>query len=841
MKPISSSILSVGLLLPVSSLADILSQDSFSAYTVGTELPAQNPTINGYSGAWTDVAFGDAEPAIIAGSLVYAGAGYTAGSGEKVGKAADTGGIGSGNSGRVERLLDSALVVTDATTGTLYLSWLFQTGNENSAANANTYQTLALWNGTGGNDALRDFEAGIAAGDFATTNYGFRVDNNSPANLNVAPNANVHLMVAKFVLSASPASDSVTVWIDPALGAGEPAGGITVSGKNLAFDRLAFSDYASNSVSWDEVRWGTTFNNVTVDPIFPAFPVFELQPQHYAGFYGDNVILQAGAVSSPAPTYQWEKFSVELDEWEQFPDAEAASLQFPFATRTEVGLYRVIATNPNGSATSDVVEVVLSHPNPTITQQPASLSVEQGSTVQFSVTATGFGNLTYQWFGPAGEIPDATSPTLEVGNVQEIDEGEYRVRVFDDAATLFDGLPPTTTDSAPATLSVFPTWTGLVSHEPFNTTAGYALGSLATQNPPIPGYTDAWAITNGFGPVSPVVSPGSLLYPDPRYLGSSGDRVGTPADAAAIGGTNSGRVGRLLAPELVVNSATTGTRYVSWLFQSGSENSAPDPQVYQTLAFFNGPLGTDSNRDFEAGISVGDFSGTNYAFRLNNSPGLVGNLGIPADGNVHLFVARFELSTEVGGDSVTVWLDPDLGSGEPAGGVTVSNADLLWDRIAFSDYASNSSNWDEIRWGSSLESVTLHTNPAANFASWIAGYGVGSLNGFDDDADGDGIKNGLENFFGTHPAVSNEGITQVATSGSTVTFRHPQGNPASDVTAAYRWSTDLATFHPNGAEIGNTIVTISPVSTAGVTTVTATVTGTAPSKLFLVLEAVKTP
>lgn len=57
------------------------------------------------------------------------------------------------------------------------------------------------------------------------------------------------------------------MWVDPTLGGvGDPAGGTTVSGRNLTWDRLALSDYDDNSAAWDEIRWGTTFNAVTVVP-----------------------------------------------------------------------------------------------------------------------------------------------------------------------------------------------------------------------------------------------------------------------------------------------------------------------------------------------------------------------------------------------------------------------------------------------------------------------------------------------------------------------------------------------------------------------------------------------
>ena len=79
----------------------------------------------------------------------------------------------------------------------------------------------------------------------------------------------VHLFVVEFNLSATAGGDSVTVWLDPTLGAGDPSGGVTVSGQNIAFDRLATSDYAStgstgNSGAWDNIRFGTTFNDVTI-------------------------------------------------------------------------------------------------------------------------------------------------------------------------------------------------------------------------------------------------------------------------------------------------------------------------------------------------------------------------------------------------------------------------------------------------------------------------------------------------------------------------------------------------------------------------------------------------
>jgi hypothetical protein len=136
-------------------------------------------------------------------------------------------------------------------------------------------------------------------------------------------------------------------------------------------------------------------------------------------------------------------------------------------------------------------------------------------------------------------------------------------------------------------------------------------------------------------------------------------------------------------------------------------------------------------------------------------------------------------------------------------------------------------------------SVTQVPISGNTYATWIDDYlGVGAFTGLGDDPDGDGSDNGVENFFGTDPSASSGGLVAGAVSGSTFTFTHPQNaTPASDLTAAYQWSQDLATFYASGASdgTGTTVaITAQPDTPAvGTTTVTATITGTATSKLFV--------
>jgi autotransporter-associated beta strand protein len=498
-------------------------------------------------------------------------------------------------------------------------------------------------------------------------------------------------------------------------------------------------------------------------------------------------------------------------------------------TETSSGVWLSPQGGYRFTETSGVLDVI--NVDPFIVQEPASIAAEEGSTASLVVVATGNGNLTYQWFKDGTPLPGEAESTLSIVNVDSGDDGSYTVEITDDRE------PGLVTMSSAAIVSVFPAWSGLVSHEPFATSDSYGIGELSTQNPTINGYVGAWTEID-FGDSQPAVSAGSLAYGNPSYLGSTGGKltVQSNVNEGEITFANSGRIFRQLSPQLVVGDSTSGVRYLSFLFQSGQETGAT---TYQALALYNTNT-ADTNRNFDIGLTTNSgYSGSEYNFGVD---GGYSGTGVTADSGVRLVVVKFNLSSAPFSDSVTVWVDPVLGSGEPLGGTTIDFVDLNWDRLAFSDYDGNSAAWDEIRWGDSFDSVTLNSNPSNTYASWISGYpAVGALSGFNDDADRDGIVNGMENLFGTNPTQSSQGIVQVARSGNTVTFQHPENaSPAADVTAEYVWSTDLVNFHANGATAGGISVNFADSSNtpvAGTTTVTGTVTGTMPTKLFISLKA----
>ena len=84
---------------------------------------------------------------------------------------------------------------------------------------------------------------------------------------------------------------------------------------------------------------------------------------------------------------------------------------------------------------------------PVITQQPQSQTVVAGGNVQFSVTATGIPDPTYQWYFNGTAFNGATSSTLTISNVRASDAGAYTVVVSN---------PIAAQTSSPATLAVTP-------------------------------------------------------------------------------------------------------------------------------------------------------------------------------------------------------------------------------------------------------------------------------------------------------------------------------------------------------------------------------------------------
>ncbi|MBA4146494.1 MAG: immunoglobulin domain-containing protein [Verrucomicrobia bacterium] len=143
---------------------------------------------------------------------------------------------------------------------------------------------------------------------------------------------------------------------------------------------------------------------------------------------------------------------------------------------------------------------------PVITAEPQSRTNNIGDNALFSVTATGTGDLTYQWKFGGGDITGATSSALNVAVADTAVVGTYSVVVTDD-----DG----TTPSSGATLAV-----------------PYAAKSIAVQ----------WRFNSapytGTGLSSPDIGTGTVGPVGAVLSDSSAPRAGSPSDPASVLGTD---------------------------------------------------------------------------------------------------------------------------------------------------------------------------------------------------------------------------------------------------------------------------------------------------------------
>ncbi len=134
---------------------------------------------------------------------------------------------------------------------------------------------------------------------------------------------------------------------------------------------------------------------------------------------GAAVTLQAAAIGTPAPAYQWQKNGIDL------AGATASALRFATATLADTGRYTITATNLAGTASASATLTVRSAP--IINAAPASRTVSAGDSVTFTVAVTATPAPTYQWRKNGTAIPGATRNTFTLASAFPTDAGRFDV------------------------------------------------------------------------------------------------------------------------------------------------------------------------------------------------------------------------------------------------------------------------------------------------------------------------------------------------------------------------------------------------------------------------------
>ena len=372
-------------------------------------------------------------------------------------------------------------------------------------------------------------------------------------------------------------------------------------------------------------------------------------------------------------------------------------------------------------------------------------------------------------------------------------------------------------------------------------------------------------LTNGFGDLTLIGSDDFSSYPDGLLAGSIGGAgfdfdnrpAGPPGHAAAASSWNvSWGVPTVLDAKLITQNGG-----VSRAYSGSATNGAVNQQSAGKVVY----LRADMTRGDEAtwsGIYSCEFATARLFFGVPwaNGPSGAREFGIeeigvgdtfnprspiqPVAGQPYTLVAKVDFTNHV----FSFWVNPDLTQSEAANPPYVTRAytGTNWS-TALALSSSGSTSWGNVVAARAWSALATFPGALATYSTWIASYpGVGGASGFGQNADADAIPNGVEYVLGTDPSKPTKGLHDVsATSGSLVFHHSLQNSLASDVTWCYEWSTNLVDWVLDGSAIGGITVTtsrrvVTPGSLASDIEVTATVTGSATSTLFLRLKVIRT-
>ncbi len=191
-------------------------------------------------------------------------------------------------------------------------------------------------------------------------------------------------------------------------------------------------------------------------------PSVTQQPASQTVEEGQSVSFEAAASGFPAPSVQWEVSSNGGSTYA--PLAGATSVTFTIAaakTSESARVYRAVFKNAAGSATSSPATLTVRRA-PSLTRQPASVSVNEGLPATFEATASGFPAPSVQWQLSAdggatwSAIEGASAAKLTIASATVSESGREFRAVFTNAAGEAVSSPATLTVHAPPVITEQP-------------------------------------------------------------------------------------------------------------------------------------------------------------------------------------------------------------------------------------------------------------------------------------------------------------------------------------------------------------------------------------------------
>jgi hypothetical protein len=238
------------------------------------------------------------------------------------------------------------------------------------------------------------------------------------------------------------------------------------------------------------------------------------------------------------------------------------------------GTYTVRATNPAGTTTVNAGTVSVANAGaPSITLQPLSKVVAPGARVSLLVSATGSGNLSYQWRRGSTAIPGATQNAFEIFPASVSANGTYTCTITNSAGSLTTDGAVVTVSSAAARPANISCRTRLAAGG--EVTPGFYVDGTGTKRVLVRAVGPALA---GFGVEGAHTDPRFDVYRGSAIIASNDNFDGTAAAAFAAAGAFTLPAGSRDAA-LVVN-LTAGQGYTVRVGGAGNASGIVLLEVY---------------------------------------------------------------------------------------------------------------------------------------------------------------------------------------------------------------------------------------------------------------------
>ncbi len=223
-----------------------------------------------------------------------------------------------------------------------------------------------------------------------------------------------------------------------------------VQASTVTFSAVSGVTYYIAVDGFDADSSGLTLNLNSTTIAIGSAPVITTQPVSKTVTAGTTASFSVLASGNPTPTYQWQKGGIGIS------GANASTYTIASPASGDAGNYTVTATNSIGTVTSSVATLTV-NTLPTITTQPVSATATAGTTVIFSVNATaGTSSIAYQWSLGNLAVTGATSSSLNLGNVQSSNAGDYTVTLTTAAGSVTSAVATLTVTPAPVVLPPTP-------------------------------------------------------------------------------------------------------------------------------------------------------------------------------------------------------------------------------------------------------------------------------------------------------------------------------------------------------------------------------------------------